>query len=378
MIIFRYLLKEVLLSVLSVTLVVLLVVMSGRFISYLTEAADGRLSPEVLLPLIGYRIPGLLELILPLGLLLGILLAYGRLYLDNEMTVLHACGLSDNQLQQYTLAGGLVVALLVAILSLWLSPWANGQIEQIRNSQEELTEFDTVTEGRFQYSDSGSSVSYVARLNAERTRLENVFVASRQKGNEGEPKLRVINAQTGEQYFSPETGDRFVLLKEGYEYIGLPGQADYQRTHFEQYAIRLEETAASYQLSKLASIPTLTLLASDRPSYQAQLHWRLSVPLVSLLVVVLGVALSKVDNRQGRFGRILPSILLYIGYLTALTSVRAAIEKGTLDSVAYLWLIHLLFATLVLSFHYFQRQWAWLLNSLFGVLSLLVPRRRLS
>ena len=45
-----------------------------------------------------YRIPGFIELILPLGLFLGILLAYGRLYLDSEITVLNACGISEKKL----------------------------------------------------------------------------------------------------------------------------------------------------------------------------------------------------------------------------------------------------------------------------------------
>ncbi|MEH6813731.1 MAG: LptF/LptG family permease, partial [Motiliproteus sp.] len=86
MIVFRYLLKEVLLTMLAVTGVVLIIIMSGRFISYLQDAAAGEITADVLFQLIGYRIPGFLELILPLGLFLGILLAYGRLYLDNEMT----------------------------------------------------------------------------------------------------------------------------------------------------------------------------------------------------------------------------------------------------------------------------------------------------
>ena len=52
-------------------------------------------------------------LILPLGLFLGILLAYGRLYLDSEMTVLSATGMSDRKLIAYTQGPALLIALLV-------------------------------------------------------------------------------------------------------------------------------------------------------------------------------------------------------------------------------------------------------------------------
>ena len=49
-----------------------------------------------------FRIPGFLQLILPLGLFLGILLAYGRLYLESEMTVLSATSMSQKRLLGYT------------------------------------------------------------------------------------------------------------------------------------------------------------------------------------------------------------------------------------------------------------------------------------
>src|SRR3546814_5551804 len=67
----------------------------GRFIKYLAQAASGALDPGSLFLIMGFRLPGFLQLILPLGLFLGILLAYGRLYLDSEMTVLSATGMSQ-------------------------------------------------------------------------------------------------------------------------------------------------------------------------------------------------------------------------------------------------------------------------------------------
>ena len=86
------------LSMLAVTLVLLLIFMSGRFIKYLAKAASGGISPEILLAIMAYRLPGFLELILPLGFFIGILMAYGRMYLESEMTVLHACGYSQRRL----------------------------------------------------------------------------------------------------------------------------------------------------------------------------------------------------------------------------------------------------------------------------------------
>ena len=107
MIVFRYLSREVLLTFSAVSAVLLVIIMSGRFIKYLAQAAQGVLDPSVLLMIMAYRIPGFLQLILPLGLFLGVLLAYGRLYLESEMTVLTATGMSEQRLLSYTLAPAL-------------------------------------------------------------------------------------------------------------------------------------------------------------------------------------------------------------------------------------------------------------------------------
>ena len=100
---------------LAVSGILLLVFMSGRFIKYLAEAAAGELAGDVLFQIMAYRFPGFLELILPLGFFIGILLAYGRMYLESEMTVLFACGVSDKQLLVKTLLGSIPVMLVVGL-----------------------------------------------------------------------------------------------------------------------------------------------------------------------------------------------------------------------------------------------------------------------
>ena len=114
MIIFRYLAREVLVTMSAVSAALLVIIMSGRFIKYLAEAASGALDPGVLFMVMGYRMPGFLQLILPLGLFLGILLAYGRLYLESEMSVLFASGISTQRILLYSMGPAVLVAMLAA------------------------------------------------------------------------------------------------------------------------------------------------------------------------------------------------------------------------------------------------------------------------
>ncbi len=124
-----------------------------------------------------YRFPGFLELILPLGLFIGILLAYGRMYLESEMTVLLACGVSEGELLQKTLVGAMPVMLVVGAMSLFVSPWGMNQVEQIFNEQRKATEFEMLAPGRFQDFSSGGRVTYTEALSDDKRQLQGVFIA---------------------------------------------------------------------------------------------------------------------------------------------------------------------------------------------------------
>ncbi|WP_207063371.1 LPS export ABC transporter permease LptF [Motiliproteus sp. SC1-56] len=357
MIIFRYLSREVLINMMAVTFVLLIIIMSGRFIKYLAEAAAGELSANVLYGLILLRIPGFLELLLPLGLFIGILLAYGRLYLENEITVLRACGMSHHRLLLITLGPTVAVALVVAFMSLWATPWGSQRVEAILLEQEQVTEFEALVPGRFHETEDGRRVTYAEGLEEERTRLAQVFLAGR-SGKPDDPRLGVVMAESGRQSVDPETGVRYLVLENGHRYEGVPGQADYRRVDFGEYGVKIERTPVLERVSKVETLPTGRLLGSEEIDHQAQLHWRLSLPVLCLVVSVLAVPLSRVNPRQGRFARLLPSILIYLLYISILTSVRSALEKGDLEQVAALWWVHIGFGLLAINLHFFALRWA--------------------
>ena len=122
MIIFRYLTREILTTMAAVAGVLLLVIMGNRFISYFTDVAQGDFPARLLGTLMLYQLPNFMQLLLPLAFFLAILLAYGQLYLNSEITVLAACGVSPRKLLHVALWPAAVVALLVGVCSLWLTP----------------------------------------------------------------------------------------------------------------------------------------------------------------------------------------------------------------------------------------------------------------
>lgn len=347
-IIFRYLIRQIMVSMLAVSGILLLVFMSGRFIKYLAEAAQGELAAGVLFSIMGYRFPGFLELILPLGLFIGILLAYGRMYLESEMTILFACGVSDRQLLAKTLLGALPVMLVVAAMSLFISPWGMKQVEHIFNEQSKATEFEMLAPGRFQDLSSGSRVTYTEALSDDKRVLEGVFIAEYGRNGEG---VTLITAESGSQLIDEETGSRFLILEDGGRFQGTPGRLDYNVTGFEAYGLKIQSgEAGDKELEE--GISTLDLWRSDNLEDRALLHWRFSLPLIVPIVTLLAVRLSRVNPRQGRFFHLLPAMLVYITYLGLLIVARDALADGKVPEwIGMLW-VHALFLAFGLWLHF--------------------------
>ncbi len=340
MILFRYLAREVLTTMIAVSTVLLLIIMSGRFVKYLAEAATGAISANVLFLVMGLRMPGFLELILPLGFFLGVLLGYGRLYMESEMVVMSACGFSRSRLVGYTLLPGLFVAGIVGALSLYVGPMGMQKVESILSEQKNRSEWETLVPGRFETIGGSGNVTYVESLSDDNRVINNVFIAETSK-SESVDSLVVVTAKHGRQVVDEVSGRRYMVLEDGYRFSGLPGRADYEVLKFEEFGQLLAETQHKPRNRSEFAL-TSTLWESEKAEDRAVLHWRLSLPVLVIVVTLLAVPLSQTNPRQGRYTKLIPAILLYIVYLVSMNGARGAIEDGK-ASVWALWLVHLAF-----------------------------------
>lgn len=361
MIIFRYLAKEILFTLLAVSGVLLLIFMSGTFVRYLAEAASGDLSPQALLVIMGYRLPGFLELILPLGTFIGVLLAYGRLYVESEMVVLSACGLSQRRLLSYTLLAALPVILAVSFLSLYLSPKGVAAVENLMAEQRARGEFELIMPEQFQPLNNGQATFYTEQVSENKEDLTGVFIAdvsanSLVTGGES----AVVRAKSAHQWFDEQYQRRYFVLEDGKRYGGIAGQLDFHEISFDSFGQLMQSNLRQARVRyKVEAEPTAALIGATEPVRIAGLQWRLSLPVLVVVVCLLAVPLSRTNPRQGRYLGMIPAILLYIIYLVALNAARDQIKLGKLDPVLGLWVIHGAFLALaVLLFNWGNlRRW---------------------
>jgi lipopolysaccharide export system permease protein len=325
----------------------MLVIISGRFVKYLAEAAAGMLDANILFAVIGYRLPGFLELILPLAFFLGVLLAYGRFYVQNEMTVMIACGMSQAKLVVYTLIPAFMVALLVSWLSLDVGPSGLRKAEALLSAQKERGELDGMVGSHFYPLQGGKGVTYAEEV-SEKGIMKDVFLAENNPDAEDGKQLVLVVAETGRQHRSNPESPAYLVLEKGYRIQGVPGHADYQITQFEEYGQRLTKPKKQGRREKADTLSTGELLVSNKPAHVAALQWRFSVPILVLVMTLIAIPLSKTDPRQGRFAKMLPAVLLYVVYLVMLNSARGALEDSKVTSGLGLWWVHVLFLIIAL------------------------------
>ncbi len=354
-IIYRYISRQLLANTLVVSGILVLILVGGRLLRYLEHAAEGRILGEVILTIMAYRLPEFLEMILPLGMFIGILLTFGRLYMSNEMSVLSAAGISQNQLVKLLMLPTLGMAAFVAVLSLVVGPIGLKKSGEIMFEQRNNSEFETLSPGRFHVMKGEQRVTYTERLSTDRKQMEKLFIAEI-----NENQLITLVAKSGIRKLDEVSGLQYLELNNGYRYESTPGMAEARVIQYELYRLRLDEQDISPQMTEVKATPTIDLMQKKDAISRAELQWRISLPILVPVVVLLAIPLSRVSPRQGRFVKIFPAILLYLIYLSLLVSGKSRIEKGELDATFGLWSIHLLFLFIALLLHtYPSIIWKW-------------------
>ena len=339
MIIFRYLTREILGIFCVISLILLLIFISNQFAHYLTLTASGKIMGKQLLHLMMLEIPQLLTLIFPLAFYLSILLAYGRLYADSEMIVLSAAGVSQTQLLKMALSIASFVAIPVFIITLWLNPIVANTRDKLLSEISAVSALQTLQPGQFQQTKDGRQIFYIEKMSPDKERLKNVFFAEKANNND----WTVMSSAGGHHIVDPKTHDRFVVADEGYRYEGQPGTKTFTIIQFDHYGVRLNMPTLK-RGDAIDSVPTWDLLrptVNQRLDYDAELQWRLSMPLSIYILTLLAFSLSRVAPRQGRFGKLFPAILIYIIYANFMIAGQNWVSEGQLTPVLGLWIIHL-------------------------------------
>lgn len=328
----RYLLQEFARSTFAVLVVLMMVSLGGIFTNVLSQIATGRVPAGMMLSQLGLQTVRYMPLILPLGLMLGLLLAMGRLYRDAEMPVLASFGVGPRRLlRPFLLLVGPMVA-VIALCALWLGPLAKRtSVELIAQGNRNLL-VAGLQPGRFVELPGGGGVVYVGSMSDDGSQLDRIFVY-KQAGD----RIDVTTARHGALSFDGPN-ERFLRLEDGFRVEGpLDAGRDFRLMRYAGNDLRMPRSETGNDATDPQGLPTLALLGDPRPEAGAQLHYRIAPPLLALAFALLAVPLARSSPRQPRFGAVLIGFLVYLIGMDLTLLGTDWLGSGKLPPAAGLW-----------------------------------------
>jgi lipopolysaccharide export system permease protein len=341
--IFQRALRRELASAAGATFTVLFtIIVTWTLISILGKAAGGKVASADVVLLIGFAALNYLPTILILTSFIAVLMVVTRSYRDSEMVVWFASGLSLSKWIRPVLMFGLPLVLLTGVLSLVATPWAKLKSTEYIERFEKREDLQKVSPGQFRESASSNRIFFVESASGDSANVQNVFVNTVDKDG-----TAVIVAKEGVVEFDAR-GDRFLVLKNGRRYQGIPGQADFQTMEFERYSMRVTTKAQDAGANRAVDAMSTMALLKERDRYaMAELLWRISAPVSCLILILLAIPLGFVNPRAGSSTNLIIAVLIFFTYSNLIKLLEASVKQGRLSFAMSWWPLHLVAALAV-------------------------------
>jgi lipopolysaccharide export system permease protein len=332
------------------------ILFSVGLVRILGQAAGGRVDNQAVFQLLALTALTWLPVVLTLTLFISVLMTLSRAYRDSEMVVWFASGQSLLSWLGPVMRFAWPIVIAVALLSMFVTPWAINQVEDLRERFTKRDDVSRVAPGRFIESGGAERVFFVESVDFESSQVRNVFVSMRSQGRDG-----VIVASKGLVEVAPN-GDRYLVLEQGRRYEGRPGSAEYRTMEFERYSIRIESRPDRPLGERSAKTRTMReLFAEPTPFAKAEVLWRIGIPVSAIIVTLLAMPLAYTNPRVGRSFNLIIAVLAFAIYLNALNTVQAWVQQERVAFGVGVWIVHavvLLFvAALFARRVYLQRWW---------------------
>jgi len=342
-----YIIREISSLFLFGMVVFTLVMLLGRLLK-LTDLVITRGVPlSAIGRMIMYLMPSLLVFTIPMAFLLAVLLAFGRLSADNEITVMKAGGISLMQLMPPVLACSLVAMLLTLGASTLGVPWGNSAFKLLSFEVLKQNVAVTIREKVF-WDDIPGIVLYAEHYDEERHMLKGVIIHD---GRDPKRPLTIF-AANGTLGSTPNQQDICLDLQNGS--IHTTGKKEgYRMASFGEYVMtmanpgrngaigRNEQDMAIAELRHQIADPNLA--PEQRLKMRAELHSRYAFPVAALVFAVVAMPLGIQNRRSGKSAGFSASIAILLAYYVLLSLLRTLAEKGTLPPGLAMWLPNLIF-----------------------------------
>lgn len=315
----RMIMSDLLKTIFSVLLVLVVIIVSRNFIKILKMAVDGLISTEAILSILGLKIILACAAFMVPAVFVSVLMVLGRMYRDQEMSALASAGVGAGRLYIAVFKVIIPITFLAAWMSLYISPWAADKVEQVIYEQKQSIGVRAIGEGKFTEFNHGKLIFYVEKITAD-NRMHDIFVQNK-RGKE----VGILTAEYAE--VREIEGDLFIVFLNGERAQGRAGNVDFVFEAFDEYGMRLEDSSGIKE-SHIEGVATQKLLNTQDINELRELNHRLSVPMSILVLTLMAVPLAQVSPRSGVYGNLVAAFLIYFSFANFEKLIGSWMVKG--------------------------------------------------
>lgn len=286
----------------AVLLVVVIIIVSRKFIKVLAKVNEGSIANETLSSIVGLNTLITANAFIPVAIFMAILMVLGRMHREHEISAIASAGGGLAMIYRAVFLLVIPLSIIAGGCSMIATPWAEAKIKALLHEDKKAADIRGLAAGQFSEYRQGELVFYTAGIDADQ-RMNAIFVQNRVGGN-----LGVVNAKHGRIKKLP--GGTYLVLEQGERVQGTPGALDFVIENFAEYAIRIEQTSTTLR-QKREAIPSATLWAAGELPDLAELQKRLSMPLAVVFLSFLAIPLAKLSPRGGVYGSLAAALAVY-------------------------------------------------------------------
>jgi lipopolysaccharide export system permease protein len=326
-----------------VFMVLVTLVLTNLMIRVLGNAASGTANPKDALVLIGLGMINYLPILLTASVFVAILMVLTRWYKDSEMVIWQTAGISLLKILRPILSFTAPMAVAIALLSIFVSPWASEQSATIKQRFQQRDDISMLAPGQFRESSGNNRVFFIESINPETDVIKNVFVT-----DFGKERQLVAVAKEGFIQNLP-SGEKQLVLETGRRYEGTPGNTDFRITEFDKYTAKLSDKVIDPIIDGPRTLPAWVLIQDLNKAHLGEILWRIGLPLMVFVFAIVAIPLSYMDPRRGRYTALIMAVLLYFTYSNLLKLMQAWASTGKLSFSIGWWLLHAVIALIGLT-----------------------------
>jgi len=301
-----------------------------------------------------YLLPEYFNLALPIGFFLGILLAFRRLSLDNELDALAAGGISLRQLL-WPLYGLSALLMVISLLLMgYVQPHSLYDYKKLSFQVRSGALGIKINAGDFVTVADGMTLR-IGQIRKEGRELNDVFfencadgaactVTTAKRGSfltTQDPNIILLRFYDGQQV-SPDTRER-----QGYfltfDVLDLPIDLPKIPAFRQRFSKGDEATFPELiRLLRSRSAPA----SADFNDFRANFHWRILHALAFTVIPLLAIALGVADKRRHSGTGLIVGMAIMVGYIELLQAGAVQVADGSLSPWLALWPSFIVFGAL--------------------------------